>query len=632
MAPTLRALPNPRRKPSNRPVRAASRVESYREDSDTDDANLRLTLRPRSQSESTEHNSVQNVRTPVKPIATKVTRSSSSRVKRSLFSQASRALQVEFSPKKRKVTESAPATATTGVVPPWQSLPFHILVEIFFYATGTVTDDPTRDVTKDVKWLLGVSRLCRAFFEPAITVLYYAPPVNSPAKLLGLLALLERDSSGHYSNYKSKIKRLDMSTGLPQGRYSEYLRLVALTPNLRYLRIYDPTEYGQAKRALPTSLLNELLSLLDSNRCRLLHFEWNKRQIPRPVEAVHMRPSFESLQSLRIYNLEFEDFGDEYLSAGPGKPSEKTLAEDMAVALSRLENLRHLSLANCEIVGYSFLLSLPTKLRTISFSTCWGLTSDILERFLMTHGGYLRRLVLRNNRELNMTFTTRLREFCPNLEVFTMDLNFSSLAQSSWDVEHHFENLFDGPEPPSWPPSLQVLHLERLRKWDVDTAERFFNNLIESAPSLMNLRTLIITAILNINWRDRASLREKYVRTLQRTFLRKSAPPSQGQAEQARQRQVDGDPSPTPTLRKSSRLQALHDKMDVQISDPSDTATHQDSDIGFVQGLCNTVEVRIDNLRPADVLLTVDSFQDEEPSSDEEWNGQDIDLDEEYAW
>lgn len=53
--------------------------------------------------------------------------------------------------------------------------------------------------------------------------------------------------------------------------------------------------------------------------------------------------------------------------------------------------------------------------------------------------------------------------------------------------------------------------------------------------------------------------------------------------------------------------------------------------VQVIQGLCEVVEVRIDNLRPTERQVTEADFLDEEASGDEDWDGEDIDEGG-YAW
>ncbi|KAI5298303.1 hypothetical protein KEM56_004160, partial [Ascosphaera pollenicola] len=57
-----------------------------------------------------------------------------------------------------------------------------------------------------------------------------------------------------------------------------------------------------------------------------------------------------------------------------------------------------------------------------------------------------------------------------------------------------------------------------------------------------------------------------------------------------------------------------------------------EADVPYVQGMCDVVRIRMDNMRPTDVLRTADEFVDTESSGDEDWNGQDSYVDEDYAW
>ena len=62
--------------------------------------------------------------------------------------------------------------------------------------------------------------------------------------------------------------------------------------------------------------------------------------------------------------------------------------------------------------------------------------------------------------------------------------------------------------------------------------------------------------------------------------------------------------------------------------------SHSDGEEGlYVQGLCEIVDVLIDNLRPTEEQLNEDDFLDEEASGDEDWNGDDDMIgDDRYAW
>ena len=60
--------------------------------------------------------------------------------------------------------------------------------------------------------------------------------------------------------------------------------------------------------------------------------------------------------------------------------------------------------------------------------------------------------------------------------------------------------------------------------------------------------------------------------------------------------------------------------------------TEEDKDL-YVQGMCDVVDIMIDNLRPVEEQLHESDFLDEEISGDEDWNGDDDGVEEDgYAW
>lgn len=64
---------------------------------------------------------------------------------------------------------------SAGIIPAWQTLPYHVLLQIFEYASYPLVDERTFQQTASWSWLLKASKLCRAFSEPALTVLYRSP-------------------------------------------------------------------------------------------------------------------------------------------------------------------------------------------------------------------------------------------------------------------------------------------------------------------------------------------------------------------------------------------------------------------------------------------------------------------------
>lgn len=46
----------------------------------------------------------------------------------------------------------------------------------------------------------------------------------------------------------------------------------------------------------------------------------------------------------------------------------------------------------------------------------------------------------------------------------------------------------------------------------------------------------------------------------------------------------------------------------------------------FIQGMCDIVSIRVDNLRPMQDPLTEQDFLDSEPGGDDDYNGHDVDI------
>ncbi|EEQ90523.1 uncharacterized protein BDCG_05643 [Blastomyces dermatitidis ER-3] len=686
MAPRLRPLRSEPREPSARPLRSTrKRVRTYREDSCDNDLSFlddtdsygsdrfcsSTRRRPLTYREdlAAEHLSEQLADAGAESGSTppllpgKVTRSSSARAKRSLFSKNSQQFPKTPSPKKQRQQTDSDATRLTpiGPIPPWQKLPYHILLNIFNHAFSPSTSPALSDLTKSVRWLLSTSRLCREFFEPAITTLYYSPPLFPPSRLSGLVHLLERPQETLYTNYRNKIKRLDILFRHYHVRHLDLGQLIALTPQLQHLRLHDATQLAMPPPMNVKQRLNtweKFLDALDANNIRLRSWTWNgefllssPRFQPQKIAAVHRRPAFTNLRSLHLLNLPPSSSINDNANGNNSDEDQAKSGELFASALSLLPGLQELEFSRCYSVDDNLLSYLDLNLRSLKLVNCENVTSANLGTFLARRGQSLRDLVLEHNRYLNMSFTADLAMSCPHLEAFTLDLNFTSPVSFTHDVDPYFDELLHDSEVPSWPASLQILKLERLRKWEISTAMLFFDSLIHSAPYLPNLRVLQLSAILEIGWRDRASFRREWVGKLERTYRRCSLPPNQrsrstpegqtaeGHTNRARSRSFSSTNKDLPARtgpRHSTRIaqQRSVETCDTErriiakkIYPQADSAGKEE----FIHGMCDVVEIRVDNLRPADNLLTNDNFEDDD-TGDEDWSGRDpVEVDR-YAW
>jgi hypothetical protein len=215
-----------------------------------------------------------------------------------------------------------------------------------------------------------------------------------------------------------------------------------------------------------------------------------------------------------------------------------------------------------------------------------------------------------------------------------------------------------------------------LRKWTGPAAKTFFQSLIDSAEELPHLRELILRAMVDVNWRERAAFRDEWIPRFKKIFLARNTPPSDHlvsfrafrewkatqvmSTEGLRSGTTTVNETSTPTtstshsegmedsdsdapilprgLRKrqtqkseswgSKRLRSgVKESSSVKKVKPEVVEKH-------IQGRCRVVDIRIDNLRPREEVYSENDFLDSEPSGDEEWNGNVEAVDDEmsYAW
>ena len=641
---------------SLRPRRSSRMPASYREDS-TDESLDEYVGSPESPSSTVQPVvSIPPARSERSGVGASSRRRREPTTRRSTRSTNKRTLELgkplrQRQSKHQKVEYDDPAIVGSGVIPPWQTLPYYILFDIMFYASRPLVDKKAGIRLKSVQWLVDVALLCRSFHEPALSALYYSPPLIPAARCHGLLNLLCRSQETLSTNYSNKIKVLHVdveSVLLHKGSrmlgHFELHKLIDKTPLLKELRLYHRNDYivglprwqtPQSKWTYPESIF----SSLNSSMIRLQSWDWNGRfmetnELLPFMHAVHQQRAFQSLREVRILHL------GGHIVYGESNPF--THEGEMAVvaALSELRELQRLEFRESSFVNGQLLTRLSSNLTSLTVANCDGLNAADLAFFLDYRGGNLRELCLNYNRSLNLSFLQGLARWCKSLERLNVDLSIHDWS-SYHDVEPHFQALLEHDETPTWPSTLQEIEFVQLQKWDDKAAEVFFTSLIESAPTLPNLRRLVLSAILKVGWRDRARLREKWIGNLETVFLRRSEPPDPTlntiphagghdvednmNTDNQAGKETDNAQS-TPSKRKSARL--------AQQKAPEPEESAQQCDIGSarsrspslsipIQGMCDVVRVRIDNQRPAETQFNESDFLDDEQSGDEDWNGED---------
>lgn len=350
-----------------------------------------------------------------------------------------------------------------------------------------------------------------------------------------LRELLMADPDSLKYNYRAKVERLQLEVSqtaaytLTGHGLLDLHGMVYNCPRLLDLELYhqkDMSPYRSLddpiKWTYPESMFDALNNNVTGTHTILSSWRWSSRLAGKkwPIEnlrTIHESPSFRGLRKIAFVN---------YQKALPRKnvddpQHEKLLAESLSVL-----NLDHLIFESSTLANAILLPLLPTQLKHLELINCWEIVSEDLAEFLMSHGSQLLTLTLNHNQSLSLSFLTVLADACPKLETLKMNLTYYNVHSSYHDSEPQYDKLLGVNEIPTWPSSLQNIELTQLRNWDIDTATAFFQSLLSHAGSLVDLRRLVIKAIINTSWRERSTFRDEWVGTFDRVFKRKSPPPN----------------------------------------------------------------------------------------------------------
>ncbi|KAF2128944.1 hypothetical protein P153DRAFT_367248 [Dothidotthia symphoricarpi CBS 119687] len=622
----------------------------------------------------------------VRPLPSQKRRTSKARSQRGLVLGAPRKPQVLVDTVKNVVS-----IPTDGHKPDWASLPYHVLLQVFVYASYPLHDENLKPAPS-ISWLVQMARMCSAFTKPALTALYRNPPIFAIKQTRkGLVHHLITTPSEAHENYQVMVKRLDLDvtqmTALTDATHSvaDLAALIKSLTTLREIDIFDPIDRPPFRERLRRMRRwfypDELFAALRQSDLRLRSWRWNSTLCQQTqdslwMKTVHGDRAFTNLRELTLTKFHpspSRDDGDDE-NSDDGQP---TAEELLASALAVLPDLKSLSFETCGVVSGRLLPLLPQSLVCLNITNCGELLSDALQSFLTTHGAQLEELVLNHNQSLDLSFLVDLKRSCPKLEVLQMDTTYYSSLEMSSDNEPLYDQLLGEDEIPTWPSTLRIIDLEYLRNWNSIAANNFFQSLIDSAEDLPWLREITILAMVDTDWRQRAEFRRKWSATFKRVFARNWVPPSHNlvslkafrewKAEEVDAEKVDSfiegvseemdkandtaktyveNDSDTPLLslreqderwnqkrlRSRSKAPTSHDEASDDES-ASEAESDDEDRVLCVQGLCHTVIFRIDNFRPREEIYNEADFLDAEPSGDEEWNGNDDNEDEEgYAW
>ncbi len=622
--------------------------------------------------------------------------------------------------KELPVSKETKDIVSDAVIPKWDSLPYHILVQIFRYA-GAPIDEP-----QQAKWLTAVSGVCRAFAEPALTALYENPPLFTRPMAHGLVALLSKDPSTTLLNYRPKVERLSIDvehivSKTHKGRSLDLQALVANLPRLKSIQFFhqkDEAPYRTLDVSLrwqyPTTLFETLNGTQDATAegavsktspTQLVGWQWNRRMMGPEldlagIKTLHLTAAFRCLKEVSFVNYQVPSL---HAKATDDEAEIATLdhafIQGLAAAIDALPNLERLSFQSSTAVNDQLLPLLPKTLKALELVNCWDISSDDFASYLLSSGYQLRRLSLHHNQSLSLSFVTVLGRACPNLELFCMDFKTFNHHEFYHDSDPSYDQLLAPDQVPDWPESLQTLQLLNMKKWGAEAANTLFQSLVDSGPKLLKLRSLDLKAMLSIPIQERSQLRNKWDRKLKQVFLREKTEPLPlfSLRKSAQQQPVPTEVATKKkkkrhgilsratvdrSARRSTRLaehpssrassvgrdlrrhhgpgrpsyaepdtdedEDLEDDNDGEEGNPErEASTDSSSPPGspgaapppplaapFRHGMCEKVEIQLDNQKSVETTLTMDDFLDSEDDdlSDDDWVGEDEDFDTEYAW
>ncbi|GAW15850.1 hypothetical protein ANO14919_052720 [Xylariales sp. No.14919] len=406
------------------------------------------------------------------------------------------------------------------------------------------------------------------------------------------------------------------------------------------------------------------------------------------LSEIHAHPGFRSLRKLAYVNYQLPSttqFSARARESQEAQNRDLQAIAHLAASINALPDLQHLVIESSTLANGLLLDRLPKTLTHLELINCWEITSEDMSTFLMSHGNSLVQLTLKHCQSLSLGFLPVLGTSCPNLAHLEADLSYFRHHESYADNKPEYATLLEVGQVPTWPSSIQSIEIINMRNWTRAAAEMFFSSLMKNAKALPNLRRLEFKVILNIDWRQRQELRRSLADQMTRVFERKSAPPKERRAirqhSEMKLEDVNEAQMSEPTTRRSARItnqtstpapnrdDASHPSRrnlskavtvrrnlgsfkslstfdaddedssedELSMGDPgtrlsqSRTTTARAAGLRgeeFIHGLCDVVDIQVDNQRPAERQYDMDDFLDSPEHSDTEWNS---DEDEVFA-
>ncbi|MDI1489166.1 MAG: hypothetical protein OHK93_008444 [Ramalina farinacea] len=566
---------------------------------------------------------------------------------------------------KRRETPSTPsrfAINLTGKTMPWHTLPYHILELIFDYASYPLIRENFFP-NPSVDWLCKLARLCKGFTEPALSVLYASPPLYPPARVRSLIKTLEITTP--YTNYRGKIRRIDVeaiyvlsrkSGGLPPLDISD---LLSKTPQVRGIGLHmlsTSDRWGMSTHHVARNIYGRSFwETLDQTGIRLpnlRHLAMRNSELVDDGFLIHLPAN---LQSLEISNCPVESNDvTHYIQAKGQNLRSLTLDHNQHLNLSFL----HILSTSCpllEVLKMDLIYHSPLQVVAViepqydqllcaSEMPTWPSTIQSIELY------HLRRWTTAVAKD----FFQGLVDAAPGLRDLRQLKIKASLDESGWRDRVAFRDFWiqrmsDVFQRHSSPPNPHLKSLSAFQDFKARQQRKPVRGDARRSSATLQHVKIPVRQMESINVKEddesdsdrplanvRRSRRSRPARNYDETSSTRNGTASSAPSHNGRSRRRRVKANPDDTSDEDSSLEdqqpplVTHTTSKIPTKDPAYT----DQKDGFpVQGMCNVVEVMIDNQRPAEEQLHETDFLDEEVSGDEDWNGDD-DLmgDSGYAW
>ncbi|KAF3921396.1 hypothetical protein ABW21_db0200366 [Orbilia brochopaga] len=423
------------------------------------------------------------------------------------------------------------STPRQSKYPAWRELPYLILLEIFRYA-ATKPLDQTNHL--DHAWILGAAVTCKAFYEPAINLLYRSPPTTPYTRLRKVHEAISNNLALGAKIHTIESESTDILDA-KQARF-EFDNMLRMMPNIRDICIAGLSSKPLTLFAVPVKLVDMPPTILitleemnvslrswtwDGNICWSIAAQYDPRLDATKVmkekrgfgwlDAVHGDlNAFKTLRRLTMTSFKLPN---------DSHPARKIKEEDdvrenrtqrdiatVSGAIGRLKYLTDLALKDCAFVDGYFLSQISgMQLRRFSLDDIITCDTGDLQAFLQTSGKNLRELEVKSCMNIRLGFMSVLESATPNLKRLLFE-DVPGMVDYQ-DLEH-----LEIPMP-QWPATLESLVMRSLGNWKVLDCEVFLRSLVDTAREggFMSLREIDVWCILpRLGWRDRAESRKRW--------------------------------------------------------------------------------------------------------------------------